>query len=105
MTTMNDDQNSKQETLPPLSPAEEAVRIAQSTWGAAMERCMALHRAAVAKLDLSRNLALRDMLEVPGSQPEQTPSDAGALLLARMEQRVLLLAQALQKHGLLRILD
>lgn len=89
--------------LPALSPAAEALETAKFAWGAAMARCAAAHRAAVANLDQSTDLALRELVD-----PSEQPVAGGTrrdILLARVDHHVLLLAEALQKHGLLRILD
>jgi hypothetical protein len=89
--------------LPALSPAAEALETAKFAWGAAMARCAAAHRAAVANLDQSTDLALRELVD-PSEQPAAGETRR-ALLLARMDDRVLALAEVLQQHGLLRILD
>jgi hypothetical protein len=101
---MTDDLKQNPEILlPALSPAAAALETAKFAWGAAMARCAAAHRAAVANLDQATDLALSELVD-PSEQPPAGETRR-ALLLARMDHRVMLLAEALQKHGLLRILD
>jgi hypothetical protein len=101
---MTDDLKQDPEILvPALSPAEEALEMAKFAWGAAMARCAAAHRAAVANLDQPPDIALHELIDPPKQTAAgETRRD---LFLARMDHRVLLLADALQQHGLARILD
>ncbi len=104
---MTDDPKQNSEILPPLTLAEEAVEMAKSAWTAATARYAAAHRAAIANLDQSSDIALRELVEPSEQQlaAGEKHHDLRASLHARMEDRVALLAEALQKHGLMRILD
>ena len=100
---MTDDLKRNPETLPTSSTADEVIETARIAWGAAMAQCAAAHRATLAHLDHSTDLPLRELVDL-SERPAagETYSDR---LLARMDNRVLLLAEALQKYGLVRVLD
>jgi phosphopantothenate synthetase len=103
---MTDDLKRLAEIIPPGSPAAEAIETARLAWNAAMSRCTEAHRAAIAYLDQSADLALRHLVELSDqSAAGETRPDLRSILTSRMEQRVLTLAEALQRHGILRILD
>ncbi|MGH7109719.1 MAG: hypothetical protein ACREFK_04765 [Stellaceae bacterium] len=103
---MTDNLKQDPEILPPLTPGQEALETAKLAWGAAITRCALAHRAAVADLDKVTDFALREHVEEPEQAMGDDPRrDLRERLLARLDRRVLLLAEALQKHGLLRILD
>jgi hypothetical protein len=103
---MTDDLKPTAEILPPRSAASEAIEIARLAVELAAARGAAAHRSAVADLDRSTDITLRDLMET-SAPVAATPGDQDSrrLVLVGMENRVLLLADALQKHALLRIMD
>ena len=103
---MSDEKNPKAEILPPRSRVAKAIEVARQSAEAASERCVEAHRTAIATLDQSGPETLRDVIASadPATVALREPN-AREAILAGMETRALLLADALQRHALLRIMD
>lgn len=99
---MTDELNPKAEILPPRSRVAKAIEVARQSAEAASERCVEAHRTAIATLDQSGPETLRDVIASTDPAAAAAPREA---ILAGMETRALLLADALQRHALLRIMD
>jgi hypothetical protein len=106
---MTDNMKTVSETPPTRSLARAAVDSAKLAWEAATARCEAAHRAAISNLDQTSGLTIGDCA-VLGTQTESAAAMVGdpklrQSILARMDNRTLLLADALQRHALVRIME